>query len=656
MAVATMRVPTIFTAVDRFSDVVSRMSGGVNKFSKTASSAVGRVDNKINGMWSSMNSISQLAIGGGVGGLFYYAGQDILEYEKKLASLGAVTGTVVGSMNKQIEGLGKETGRSVVDITESFEIVGSKMSQYLNNPEALKSITKASILMADAARMELQPAIESLTGVLNIYGKSAEDANYVVNKLSAGEIVGSIKIAETTDILRQFGGTARLANVQIDESVALIQTLTKSLGVEGVGRGIRNLMSDLNMVGAFDKNKMRALNKAGVDMGILGNKSLDLVTRLRELKKLEGNGAAMGLFFKKTGIQTGATLFQNFDDYIRFLEAIKQTNSAQEQADKNNATLSRGIKYLKDSFTNFIVTNNESNAALKITKSLLGWITNNMGSLINLVGILISAFVIWKGIVMLTAARLFILNVAMGLSAFQAGAMAIAMQGNSVAIGVYNIATLIATGSTAALGVSMLSVLAPILLIVAAIGALTYAFWDNGDATSSMVSNQINSLNKGNSAMINSTKVMSSELQKQKQLMETHNPNVIGSRSVANANLLNLLNKNKADKLAKDTENAKIVAAREMSAKSSKPLQMTNVNGVMQFTGGMNLSSENKPMNSQNLAGKNQSNTEEIIKNFAKLGTGTLNINVNDPGKITDIDESQVKGIPVKLTKNQGNK
>ena len=36
MAIATMRVPTVFTAVDRFSDVVSKMSGGVNKFSKTA--------------------------------------------------------------------------------------------------------------------------------------------------------------------------------------------------------------------------------------------------------------------------------------------------------------------------------------------------------------------------------------------------------------------------------------------------------------------------------------------------------------------------------------------------------------------------------------------------------------------------------------------
>lgn len=341
MALTAMRVPTVFTAVDRFSQVVSRMTGNVSAFGQTAQAAAMRTSRRMNSLGTDMlYSGAVMAVGIG------YAINEATKYEKAIASLGAVTGTQVGSMNKDIEGLSRETKRSAVDIAKSFEIVGSKMSQYLTEPENLRKITRASILMADAAGMELEPAIDSLTGVLNIFGKSAEDANYIVNKLSAGEIVGSISIAETADILRQFGGTARLANVEVDESVALIQALTKSLGVEGVGRGIRNLMTDLNMVGAFDKNKTKALQQAGVNMDILGDKSLDLVTRLSELKKLEKNSAAMGLFFKKTGIQTGATLFQNFEDYNRFLKAIKETNQAEEQAAKNNATLAKGWKDL----------------------------------------------------------------------------------------------------------------------------------------------------------------------------------------------------------------------------------------------------------------------------------------------------------------------
>ncbi|APZ82854.1 putative tail length tape-measure protein [Flavobacterium phage FL-1] len=371
MGVATMRVPTIFTAVDHFSGVVSRMTAGTAAFGRTAEAAAMRASRRFNSAGTTM-LYTGAAIATGLG----YAVNEAMKYEKAVASLAAVTGTETGSMNKQIEDLAISSRRSAIEVAKSFEIVGSKMSEYLDNPEALKKITGASIVMAEAANMKLEPAIDSLTGVLNIFGKQAEDAMYIVNKLSAGEIVGSISIAETSDVLRQFGATARLANVQVDESVALIQALTKSLGIEGVGRGIRNLMVDLNMVGAFDKNKTKALQKAGVDMSVLGNKSLDLVTRLKELKKLEGNSAAMGMFFKKTGIQTGATLFQNFDDYIRFLEAIKNTNKAQEQAAKNNNTLSVRIRRLKDDL---------SNMAIKIGEAVLPAISQMIEDIVPLI-------------------------------------------------------------------------------------------------------------------------------------------------------------------------------------------------------------------------------------------------------------------------------
>jgi TP901 family phage tail tape measure protein len=520
MAIAAMRVPTVFTAIDRFSNVVSQMTSGVSKFSKTSSSAISRVDNRINGMWGSMNGISQLAVGGGFGSLFYYAGKDIMDYEAKIASLAAVTGTQIGSMNNYIESLGKETKRSVIDIAGSFEIVGSKMERYLKNPEALKQITRESILLAEASRMKLEPAIEALTGVMNIYGLSAEKANYVVNKLSAGEVVGSIKIPETLDLLRQFGGTARLANVQVDESIALIQALTKSLGVEGVGRGIRNLMIDLNMVGAFDKKKQKALEMAGVNFKVLADKSLPLIDRLKELKKLEGNSAAMGMFFKKTGIQVGSTLFQNFDDLIKFLNIIKSTNPAVEQASKNNSTLSYSIDRLKDKFTNFVTTDDNANSSLRITKSLIRLIADNMGFLLNVVFLLSAIFIIWKAVVLASAIRLFVLNIAMGISAFRAGAMAIAMEGNAVAIGTYNLATLIATGSTATLGVSMMTVLWPILLILGAIGLLTYAYSKNSDSTETLANKQISALGENNKAWINSTGIMSSEMKKQQALLD----------------------------------------------------------------------------------------------------------------------------------------
>lgn len=638
MALSAMTVPTTFTANDRFSSVINTMARNTNNFA----SGVSRLNNRINNEMSSMTRVAKYAAVAAGTALFYKAGDDIIEYEKAINSLGAVTGTVVGSMNKQIQSLGKETGRSVIDITKSFEIVGSKMSQYLDNPEALKKITKASVLMADAARMELEPAIESLTGVLNIYGKSAEDALYIVNKLSAGEIVGSISIAQTADILRQFGGTARLANVQVDESIALIQTLTKSLGVEGVGRGIRNVMTDLNMVGAFDKNKTRALVKAGVDMDILGDKSLDLVTRLTELKKLEGNSAAMGLFFKKTGIQTGATLFQNFDDYIRFLKAIKETNKAQEQADKNNATLARGIKYLKDSFTNFIVTNQNANMGISATKSLIGWMIPNMGLLVNLIASVAIAFVGWKIIV--------------GIVSLISGIMTAFTAIMSAHRFVVLWATLTNTGYAASLWAVAAATLAaywPLLLIAGALGLLVYAFWDTGNATDDMVSKQISALSKGDAALMNSTSVMSSELKKQNKIMAGQKPQL--SIAERNKNMLSTYNISKEKIKAATVQNLKLPKEQQLS-KDALNYQVRL--GDYKFEDSKFQTKKNESgINSKNY--KNLSGMQQLdMKSFAENMKQEVEVTIIDKGNNAESVKVNGKnyggGIPAKTNSTTG--
>lgn len=61
---STLRVPTEFIAIDKFTSVVSKMTAGVSNFSKASASAVMRVNTRVNKLWSSMDSMSQLAFGG----------------------------------------------------------------------------------------------------------------------------------------------------------------------------------------------------------------------------------------------------------------------------------------------------------------------------------------------------------------------------------------------------------------------------------------------------------------------------------------------------------------------------------------------------------------------------------------------------------------
>jgi len=639
MAVAQMRVPTIFTAVDRFSDVVSKMSNKTAHFSRSASSAINRVDHRLNNMWGSMNNISQLAIGGGVGGLFYYAGKDVMEYEKKIASLAAVTGTKIGSMNGQIQSLGKETKRSVIDIAGAFEIVGSKMSEYLDKPEALKQITSASIMLANASRMELEPSIDALTQVMNIYKMRAEDAERIVNKLSAGETVGSISIAQSADILRQFGAQAVSANVNIEESIALIQTLTKSLGVEGVGRNLRNILFDISSTKTWDKKRWAAIKMAGIDFEYLTDSANSTVDRLKELKKLAGVKGATELFFKRTGTIGARTLFQNFDVFEDFLGKIQKLNDAEAKAAKNASTLAYLIDRVKDSFTNFIVTGDNATGILKIVKNLMGWMIDNMGTLVNLVLTTTAAFLGWKAIVTVVA----LINGIMGaFNAIMAVHRFIVLWATLTNVGY--------AASLWAVAAATLAAYWPLLLIAGALGVLVYSLWDTKSATDVMVGGQISALEKSNSAWKNSTGVMSAELSKQDKLLSSANS---GDKIVSN---------NKSSIKTVDAIFNRLKQARVQNATLPKNEQLSESalkyqvqTGFYQFND--KEYSKYNPKNTQetpmNLAGRTAANPSDT---FLNSKTGKLELIIKTDKGIEAEVVSPISGIKVINKPNQGSR
>lgn len=505
MALQAMRVPTVFTAKDKFSSVINTMT----RNTRTFASGVSRLNNQINNEMASINRMAKYAAIAGGTMLFYKAGEDIIAYEKAIASLGAVTGTVVGSMNKDIESLGDETKRSVIDIAASFENIGSKMSEYLKNPTALREIAKQSILLADASRMPIEESTDNLTSILNQFKLTYKDAVRVVNKLSAGEDIGASTISESADVVRQFAASSRMAGASLEETIALVQSTTKTLGKQGVGRGFRNLMVDLNTGKGMDKNKQKALLMVGADINKIIKPTTKFVDKLREIKKLLSNKQAMGMFFKKTGFETGATFLGSFNQFERYLKFIEDKNTAQTKADKNNATFAKGWMDLKSAFTNAVVTGKNAGSGLEFVKEIMVWMIPNMRNFINLISSVAVAFVGWKIIV--------------GIVSLVSGIMSAFTAIMSAHRFVVLWATLTNTGYAASLwavAAATLEAYWPLLLIAGALGLLVYAFWDTGDAADDMVSKQISALNKGNSAIENSTGVMDSELQKQLGLMD----------------------------------------------------------------------------------------------------------------------------------------
>ena len=400
-------IPTVFKAVDNLSGPLQRMSANMDKFDKSARGIFGNLSEMQKDLFAFAGKAAILT---GIGTVFTLATDSVLEYEKALHSLEAVTGQSYKLFQKQIEGIAVTSRKSAIDVAKSFEVVGSAMSEYLDNPKALGLITQAGITLSKASRMDLEPSLQALTSVMNQFGISADKAANVVNRLTAGEIVGSISTAKAAEHLQEFGAVAAANNVSLSESVALVEALGKKLPTETLGRASRNIITFMGAIKGAPKQALDALAKHGVNLGIVSDKTKTFGDRLRELSKIQGDAVAMEAFFGRENIAAGTTIFQQLGLYEDWAKKIAVTNQAQMQAATNSNTMSNALMELKNSFVNTIVTGEKLNAPLELMKSIFFVLAKNMDLVVGTITALVGAFLLYKVAVLGVNAALMLSN------------------------------------------------------------------------------------------------------------------------------------------------------------------------------------------------------------------------------------------------------
>lgn len=354
------KVPTYFTAIDKYSRVVEQMSKTVGKFSDANVAALQRTQKKFDSISkSAMDFSKQTAVGAAViAAPLVLASKNAMDYEKALLSLKAVTGVSneqLAEFDKIIQKTAFSSKKSMIEVANSFEIVGSAMSQYLDNPKALNQITEAGIILSKASKMELEPSLEALTTVMNQFKVPAEQALNVINRLTAGEIVGSTSTAQVADMLKQFGAVAKGSNTSIAESVALVETLGIQMDKAAVGVGARNLLTILSAAGGLDKKARADLTASGVSMNLLMDNTKSLSEKLHELSKIANDPIKMVSVFGKENLTTGSVIFQNLATYDKWVKEIEKTNQAQKQAQINSSGVNDKFQALKTSVLNISI-------------------------------------------------------------------------------------------------------------------------------------------------------------------------------------------------------------------------------------------------------------------------------------------------------------
>ena len=410
---AALTVPTIFTAIDKFSAPLRAMTQATQSFASKAEVAVARADRAFNkltpaisgAMKEFLSFASVAAISGAVIAGVAFSTKSIMDYEDAVASFRTIvsdaTDNEFQAFKAQIADVAKATNRSTIEVANSFQNIAGLNAEFAKTAEGLGAVSQAAITLSKASGDELGASADSLVGIMNQFGMSALEADRAINVLAAGQAVGAATITQTAESFKNFGSTANGANISLEQSVGLIQTLGKFMinGAEA-GTKLRGAVSKLQEAnvgyasGQFNINDALVEAKAQID----------------KLATAQERDAAISKMFGLENKNAGQILLNNIDTYRGFTDAVTGTTEAQKAAAINSNTLSNRLDELSNAWVNMLTSSEQTTSSLNTVKSVIGFVTDNLDSIVGVIGTAIAVMVAWKTAIVLTKGALLVYN------------------------------------------------------------------------------------------------------------------------------------------------------------------------------------------------------------------------------------------------------
>lgn len=356
-----------FNVNGNYSSAINNMTRATGDFTAQVSGSLGVID-KIAGSFAKFDlasgAIQRLS------DMFKNIGQGAVDLDSQMHDLSAVAG-VTGEGLKTIEGYARSSakafGTDAGTAVEGYKLLLSQLTPELGKcPEALKAMGDAIQTTSKLMGNDGKAAAEVLTTAMNQYGVSLADPMEasrkmaeMMNTMAAAGQAGSAELPAIKAALEQCGMAAKAANVSFEETNAAIQVLDKAgkKGSEG-GVALRNTLSILSQGRFLPKDTREELEKAGIDVIALGDKSKTLKERLEMLKPVLNDSALFSKLFGMENANAARALVQGTEQLGQFTEAVTGTNSAEEQAAivmestaEKRARFRQQIEDLKISFT-----------------------------------------------------------------------------------------------------------------------------------------------------------------------------------------------------------------------------------------------------------------------------------------------------------------
>lgn len=313
----------------------------------------------------------------------------IFDFEQGVADLSAITGATGKDLdflkNKAIE-LGIETKGGAVAVLESYQLIASAKPELLENVDALNQVTEATLLLAKASGLELPEAATKLTDAMNQFGVDASQASVFVDALANGAKYGAAEIPQVTEALLKFGAVAKSSNINIQESTALIELLAEN-GLKGAeaGTSLRNVLLKLSAPDALPKEARIEMQKLGISMEFLKDKTIPIQERLEVLKPLLRDNASIVKVFGTENATAAINVIAHTDRLKDLSSKMYEVGTAQEQAAIKMDTVNNKTELLKSKYESLILSIGKGSGVVSgFFKFFIDGASNALGLLIRM--------------------------------------------------------------------------------------------------------------------------------------------------------------------------------------------------------------------------------------------------------------------------------
>jgi TP901 family phage tail tape measure protein len=656
MGVAAMKVPTIFLAVDRFSDVVTRMTAKTSAFGATAEAAAMRTSRSFNRAGTNM-----LGAGVGMAVGIGYAVNEAVKFEKAMANVS----TTIDSTPQ----LMKQMSNSVLDMSKKIPVPISQLTEALYDVvsagiDARYSmiVLKQSALLGVSGLGTTKEAVDVITSSLNSFNLKATESSKVANM-----VFKAVKYGKTTvsGIAESFGSSSALiknSNVSLAEYLATTAVLsTTGMTASRAQTQISSAVTALIKPSGTMSKIFQKLGVKDVPAWIKSNGSL-----VKSLQIVRDEGERMGLlsskaFGRKEGFSAMLSLLGPLAEKYKVVmnDIVGGTDSMTDAVAKQQATLAAKIQLMKNNLTILAIRVGDVliprikdlvDSILPVVQSVTVWAQRNKGFANTLMTI--AKWLLIIGVASKVLGVLFygvskaIAVASMAMRAYTFVSTLAALSNVSLGKAIVNMVAAIGVGSAPVLGFTAL-----FLAQVAALGLVVYMF----NKTRQTVANF------GNQNALH-LKLVTGNYETMEQRIAASNARIVENMKKFKMDLKSVEKTGKtiaeleAGRIAKTISFAK---AKTITDNTTKVAASTKVAAQRIFVAPKAMNDTDTSFNEIMATGrfKNLAGTQSVNTSQNNTLGGTLKLEITTPnGVSTNVDDKEIKGIKIVLKENQGNR